>query len=393
MNFKDCIKEIESGKREKGGALKQGIPSLGAEHLNENGSFNLEDSKMKYISNDFFEKMQKGKVKKGDIILVKDGATTGKVSFVDDTFPFEKVAINEHVFLIRTKEEYYNKYIFYLLYSEFGKKNVLNDFRGATIGGISKEFVNFNIKIPKIDEQIRIVKKLDKVQELINLSKEQNGLLDKLINNKFIDVFGNPNTNDKKFKKIKLRECLINIDNGKSFVCENFSRDNDYPAILKLSAVTYGYYNQEENKALIDKKMYIPNVEVKKGDLLFTRKNTPELVGMSAYVYDTLPNLMLPDLIFRLNTTEECNKVFLWKLINHKMFRKNITQISNGSAKSMSNISKERLMDLEIILPPIELQNKFADFIEKIEKQRKQIDKNLKEVETLKNGMMNKYFN
>ena len=243
----------------------------------------------------------------------------------------------------------------------------------------------------KIQEEI--VNKLNKIEKLVDIEKEQKYLFEDLINSKFIEMFGNPNSNNKNFKKVRLRECLINIDNGKSFVCENFSRDNDYPAILKLSAVTYGYYNQEENKALIDKEMYIPSVEVKKGDLLFTRKNTPELVGMSAYVYDTLPNLMLPDLIFRLNTTKECNKIFLWKLINHKMFRKNITQISNGSAKSMSNISKERLMDLEIILPPIELQNKFADFIEKIEKQRKQIDKNLKEVETLKNGMMNKYFN
>lgn len=201
---------------------------------------------------------------------------------------------------------------------------------------------------------------------------------------RFIEMFGNPSLNPKGWKVKELSQLLVNIENGKSFVCENYNREGIYPAILKLSAVTYGVYNSCENKALIDQESFVERTEVKAGDLLFTRKNTPELVGMSAYVYETTPNLMMPDLIFRLNTNENCNKIYLWKLINHDLFREKIKALSNGSAKSMSNISKERLMNLKIPVPPIELQNQFADLV-------KQVDKLKFEILDKKHSIKNRY--
>jgi type I restriction enzyme S subunit len=79
---------------------------------------------------------------------------------------------------------------------------------------------------------------------------------------------------------------------------------------------------------------------------------------------------MMPDLIFRLNTTDTCNKLFLWQLINHDLFRGQIQSIASGSAKSMSNISKERLGELSIYMPPLELQNQFASFVESVDKSK-----------------------
>ena len=183
-------------------------------------------------------------------------------------------------------------------------------------------------------------------------------------------MFGDPNNNPMRWSKVELAECLTNIENGKSFVCDSEPRTGSKPAVLKLSAATYGYYQSHENKAMLDDDLFVESAEVHKGDLLFTRKNTPELVGMCAYVYDTPERLMMPDLIFRLNTRSNCNKIFLWKIINLDLFRSNVTALSSGSAKSMSNISKERLMGLEIILPPIELQEQFATFVEQIDKSK-----------------------
>ena len=183
-------------------------------------------------------------------------------------------------------------------------------------------------------------------------------------------MFGDPNNNPMRWSKVELAECLTNIENGKSFVCDSEARTGANPAVLKLSAATYGYYQPHENKAMLDDTLFVENAEVHKGDLLFTRKNTPELVGMCAYVYETPAKLMMPDLIFRLNTKSNCNKIFLWKIINLDLFRSNVTALSSGSAKSMSNISKERLMGLEIILPPIELQEQFANFVEQIDKSK-----------------------
>ena len=199
-------------------------------------------------------------------------------------------------------------------------------------------------------------------------------------------MFGNPIDNERGWARVHLSSCIKSIDIGKSFVCENNPRSGNRPAVLKLSAATYGVYKPEENKAMIDDNNFAEDIAVKRGDLLFTRKNTPELVGMTAYVYDTPQKLMMPDLIFRLNTTPICNKVFLWKLINHDHFRGCIQAIATGSAKSMSNISKERLLNLKIVLPPLELQEQFSAFVEQTDKSKYYCFKSIHDILTASNA-------
>ncbi len=281
------------------------------------------------------------------------------------------------------------KYLYYFLKS----RGLLDTISGSAQPQITRNsLAKVIVRYPEKNLQLKIVRILDKAQELIDKRKKQIEELDLLVKSKFIEMFGNPSTNSKGWILDKLSNCLINIENGKSFICENYKRKGEYPAILKLSAVTYGVYNQFENKALIDEFSFVEKVEVKKSDLLFTRKNTPELVGMSAYVYETEPSLMMPDLIFRLNTNENINKIFLWKLINHDLFREKIKALSNGSAKSMSNISKQRLMELKIPVPPIELQNQFAEFVKQVDKLKFEMEKSLKELEDNFNSLMQKAF-
>lgn len=228
----------------------------------------------------------------------------------------------------------------------------------------------FPINLRPVEEQRQIAATLDKIDDLIAKRRQQLDKLDELVKSRFIEMFGDPITNEMGWEKVQLSTCIESIDNGKSLVCDTSARQGNWPAVLKLSAATYGFYRPEENKAMLDENQFVEDAAVRAGDLLFTRKNTPELVGMCAYVYDTPSRLMMPDLIFRLNTTNRCNKVFLWKLINHNLFRDCIRAISTGSAKSMSNISKERLLNLEIILPPAELQEQFAVFVAQIDKSK-----------------------
>lgn len=273
-----------------------------------------------------------------------------------------------------------------------------NDFlmaqaRGATIKGIKIETLA-GLDIPELtlEEQRHIAAVLDKVTNLISQRRAQLDKLDLLVKSRFVEMFGDPVLNPMRWSLVELSYCLSKIDNGKSLVCDAKSRQGNWPAILKLSAVTYGDYQPEENKAMLHADEFVDNAEVRSGDLLFTRKNTPELVGMCAYVYETPVKLMMPDLIFRLNTNEKCNSIFLWKLINHDLFRENIKAISSGSAKSMSNISKERLRELKIILPPIELQQQFAHFVKKTDQSKLTINKSLDKLEMAKNAIMQQYF-
>lgn len=197
---------------------------------------------------------------------------------------------------------------------------------------------------------------------------------------RFIEMFGDPVSNPKSWDKYPIKDCLIRIENGKSFVCSNQEREGDSPAILKLSAATYGEYLPEENKALLDDDLFNSEVEVREGDLLFTRKNTPDLVGMAAYVYKTPPKLMMPDLIFRLVPNERINPIFLWQLINCREFRPIIRRAASGSAQSMSNISKERLGKIQIICPPISEQERLLPLMKQIDKSKLAIYKIKKHV-------------
>lgn len=282
-------------------------------------------------------------------------------------------------------------YLYYFL----GK--YVETLRKQAIGGVIKyiklgNLTEANISIPSLEEQKQIVSIMQKCDGIICDQKSQFAKFDELVKSRFIEMFGDPNNNSLHWNKVKLADCMINIENGKSFVCDSEPRTGEKPAILKLSAATYGYYQPHENKAMLDDTLFMESAEVHNGDLLFTRKNTPELVGMCAYVYETPLKLMMPDLIFRLNTRPNCNKVFLWKIINLDLFRSSITALASGSAKSMSNISKERLMGLEIILPPIELQNEFATFVEQVDKSKLQIQKSLEKLETMKKALMQQYF-
>ncbi len=193
------VAELKSGKRPKGGVSEDSgtIPSLGGEHLNRDGGFKF--GNLKYIDEDFFRRLKKGAIKQNDILVVKDGATTGKVSFVGSDFPFKNAAINEHLFALRVNtEEADPKYVFLFLKSSQGQKQILKDFRGAAIGGISRGFVDLaKIPLPPLDDQKRIAHLLGKVEGLIARRKHHLQHLDNLLKSVFLEMFGDPVRNEK----------------------------------------------------------------------------------------------------------------------------------------------------------------------------------------------------
>ena len=101
LSLGDLLISLESGSRPKGGAvgITTGVPSLSAEHITQYGTFDF--SSLRFVPREFYEQMTRGHIKRSDILIVKDGATTGKTAFVDDTFPFDEAVGNEHVFLCR----------------------------------------------------------------------------------------------------------------------------------------------------------------------------------------------------------------------------------------------------------------------------------------------------
>lgn len=111
----DAIDCIESGSRPKGGIdpSEKGVPSIGAENVLGLGQYEFD--KEKYVSKSFFEKMRRGVVKNGDILLYKDGAKIGRKSMFRDGFPHEVCCINEHAFILRANSRCSQNYLYFYL--------------------------------------------------------------------------------------------------------------------------------------------------------------------------------------------------------------------------------------------------------------------------------------
>ena len=373
-----------------------GIPVLRTTNFTNDGVVNYHNVVTRIITKkNFTEKY----LRSGDIIIEKSGGSdkqpVGRVIYFDG--PERTYLFNNFTGLLRVQDpsKWFPRYVFFALYANYwrgGTRRFENKTTGLHNLKIDDYVSRFDIPEVPLDQQIYICDILDKIRSLIDTRKQQLRELDNLIKARFVEMFGHPVSNEMNWSQVPLAACIDSIDNGKSFVCDTTARQGNWPAVLKLSAATYGFYRPEENKAMLDDRLFLENAAVRAGDLLFTRKNTPELVGMCAYVYNTPQKLMMPDLIFRLNTTTDCNKIFLWKLINHDFFRERIQSIATGSAKSMSNISKERLLGLTIILPPIKLQEQFAAFVEQVDKSKVVVQKALDEAQTLFDSLMQEYF-
>ena len=147
---------------------------------------------------------------------------------------------------------------------------------------------------------------------------------------------------------------------GWSPSCEARPRDGDEWGVLKVSAVSWGIYRPEENKALPPNLEARPEHEVAKGDFLVSRANTAELVARSVVVEETPKRLMLSDKIVRLKLTSMCVRRYMNLANSAPLARRYYSQVAGGTSSSMKNVSREQILNLPIALPPLAEQHRIV---------------------------------
>lgn len=157
---------IESGSRQKGGAVSEGIYSIGGEQIDKESSIRFD--KMKYITKEHFDKMKRGVLKSGNILMVKDGATTGKIGYWKYDY---EAAINDHVYIFRPNENTESKFIFRILQTD-KFQSLLQPYIKGKIGGVSLEIQNIKIPLPPLSVQQRIVDKIETERQVIEGCRE-----------------------------------------------------------------------------------------------------------------------------------------------------------------------------------------------------------------------------
>jgi type I restriction enzyme S subunit len=146
-------------------------------------------------------------------------------------------------------------------------------------------------------------------------------------------------------------QLLADIETGKSFKCEERPPHDHEVGVVKVSAVSWGDYNEQESKTCHDESMIRPELFVNTGDFLLSRANTIELVGACVIAETVTKRVMLSDKILRFVLINEELKTWLLTVLRSEFGRKYIEQLASGNQESMRNISQERLRQIPVPMP------------------------------------------
>ena len=248
------------------------------------------------------------------------------------------------------------------------------------------------IPLPPLDEQRNIAVVLDKVSDLIAKRRQQLDKLDEMVKARFVEMFGDPGINPMKWPTIAIGETVAKIESGWSGNGTQRERNPNEVAVLKVSSVTKGYFIPEECKVLDDQKNIKKYISPQKGDLLFSRANTKEMVGATAIIRKDYPNLILPDKLWKIRFFDTANVVYMKYILSSKTIRNKFSSASTGTSGSMYNVSMEKFKSIKIPLPGVREQNYFAIFVDETEKIRISISRSLEQLEVLKKALMQEYF-
>ena len=387
MKLSDVCFEMHQGINTVADKVKYyecGTPILQSKNIT-NGILDLED--VRFVNeNDYNKYKEKYIPHKGNILLSNIG-TIGKSLLIEEEKNF---LIAWNIFLIKVNESKINSKFLNFYFQYLDMSNYYNKYlTGGTVKFINKKTME-NIEIPNISlvNQIEIANKLEKVQKMIDIRKKQIEELDKLIKSQFVEMFGNVNDNKNSYEIKTLSEVFEFIKDG-THSTPTYT-DDKINGIKFLSAkdVTKGIINWENIKyiPLELHEQLVKRVKPQKDDILLAKNGT---TGVCAKVdrdeiFDIYVSLAL------LRPKEGYLVDYLVQAINNDMTKEQFDRSLKGVG--VPNLHLGEIQKVKIIVPPIELQNKFADIVKQIDKQKFEIQKNLEEMQKLQESLMNKYF-
>jgi type I restriction enzyme S subunit len=312
------------------------------------------------------------------VLLAEDGGHFGNPERNIAYIAEGKYWVNNHAHVLKPREGLDLRF----LYRVLQKYDVSKYIKGATRAKLTKgDAAVMPIPLPPLTEQKRIAAILDKADAIRRKRQQAIQLADDFLRAVFLDMFGDPVTNPKGWE-IKPISCgIASITSGWSAKGESYPcKSNEY-GVLKISSVTSGKFKPEENKFIhneeipVGKKLEFP----KKGDLLFSRANTRELVAATCIAPSDYNNIFLPDKLWNVRTNKELLPEFVNYLMRQPRFKERLTSQATGTSGSMLNISKAKFEATESIFPPLELQKKFKAIYWKVQELISRLDDSLNE--------------
>ena len=351
----------------------------------------LNFDELKFIS-DSITIPQDKKLRKNSIFMCMSNGSKqhlGKVAFIEKEYPY---AFGGFMGLIVPNEDkLVPKFTYYYFCSQKFKAYLSAIGNGANINNIKYiDIAKDSIPLPPLSTQLAIVSELDKINELIRLKKEQLKDSDNLAQSIFYEMFGDPVENEKGWEVKKLGE-VCNITSSKRIFADEYTdkgipfyRSKEVIERSKGLPISVELFISPERYSEIKEKFGIPNV----GDILVTAVGT---IG-KIWSIDTDEKFYFKDgnLVWLKDIDSSLvNTIFFRRLLEYLIDEyKKIN--ANGAAYSALTIAKLKLMQCP--LPPLPLQQLFAQLIEQIEHQKAEVQKAITDLETLLASRMQYWF-
>lgn len=252
--------------------------------------------------------------------------------------------------------------------------------KAITNAGLSK----ITIKVPSIGQQASIAQQLDRIASIIALRQSELQKLDELIKARFVELFGEPRSNTLGFKKKRLKDtCKVITGNTPSRAESDYY--GDYVEWIKTDNIVSGVLNPTQaTESLSEKGMDVGHIVEKDSILMACIAGSIASIGRVCVTDRTVAfnqqiNAIVP---------MQYNVLFLYVLL--QMSKDYLVEDINMALKGI--LSKSKLEEKEFIVPPMELQGQFADFVEQTDKSKVVVQKALDEAQTLFDSLMQEYF-
>lgn len=355
---------------------EEGMPIIRIQNLNdETAPFNYFNGNIdkKYI------------VENGDLLFSWSG--TPGTSFGAFFWNRGRGVLNQHIFNVYPQTGLLKDYFRYALNGNL-QKIISKAHGGVGLQHITKkELETIEIPIPLLDEQRRIAAVLDKVSDLIAKRREQLDKLDELVKVRFVEMFGDPVSNSKGWDKGTIRDVVSEVKYGTS----KPAIDGGAYKYLRMGNITFdGRLDLSDLKYIDIPDSELEKYMVRKGDVLFNRTNSKELVGKTC-VFDLNEPMVIAGYIIRVRVNSKVLPIYLSAVLNSQYGKQTLADMCKAIV-GQANINAQELQDIAILIPPIELQEKFSDYAETIKKSKLTIQQSLDKLEVLRKALMQQYF-
>lgn len=282
-------------------------------------------------------------------------------------------------------ESIYNLYLYYFLKSKTAYLNSLG--RGATFKEISKGIVeDISIPFPVYSEQIRIAKQLQKISELISLKKGQYRYFDDIIRSRFIEMFGDSQSNPKGFPYKRINEFAKCIAGATPSTKRKEYWSNGIIPWMSSGEVNYKRIWETEKRISQIGYDSCSTKMIPAHTVVIAMAGQGRTRGTVAVAEIPLcTNQSLCSIIT--DGTVDTDYLFTYLQFQYN----NLRNISNGSS-GRGGLNIKLIGQFAVLVPPLAIQQKFSNFLKEIDKSKLAVQKSLDELETLKKSLMQTYF-